>query len=205
MTTGNNNQKDGIGDLIKMLTNNLIKLNVGCGSRKIHGFINIDAREDTNPDVVADVRKINEQFKDVDLIYACHVLEHFPNKKSNFQDITWKDVLTNWYTSLKEGGILRIAVPDIEAVIKHYNEYGDLQKLHTFLYGGQKYDFDFHYHCWNYKSLSKDLYDIGFKKVSLYDWKKTEHFYIDDYSQAYLPHMDKANGLLMSLNLEAIK
>jgi len=27
---------------------------------------------------------------------------------------------------------------------------------------------------------------------------------VDDYSQAYLPHMDK-NGLLMSLNLEAVK
>jgi hypothetical protein len=28
---------------------------------------------------------------------------------------------------------------------------------------------------------------------------------MDDYSQSYLPHMDKENGTLMSLNLEAVK
>jgi len=47
--------------------------------------------------------------------------------------------------------------------------------------------------------------DVGFKEVVRYDWRKTEHFYVDDYSQAYLPHMDKTNGKLMSLNVEAIK
>ena len=30
-------------------------------------------------------------------------------------------------------------------------------------------------------------------------------FIVDDYSQAYLPHMDKEHGLQMSLNLEALK
>jgi hypothetical protein len=47
--------------------------------------------------------------------------------------------------------------------------------------------------------------EAGFKNVKRYDWKKTEHFYVDDYSQAYLPHMDKLNGKLMSLNVEATK
>ena len=73
------------------------------------------------------------------------------------------------------------------------------------LYGGQKYDFDFHYNCWDFKSLEKDLLDVGFLKVYRYDWKNTEHFFIDDYSQAHLPHMDKVNGTLMSLNIEAVK
>ena len=63
-------------------SNKLIKLNLGCGNRKMHGFINVDAREDVKPDFVADVTKINEQFNGVDLIYACHVLEHFPLKPS---------------------------------------------------------------------------------------------------------------------------
>jgi hypothetical protein len=27
----------------------------------------------------------------------------------------------------------------------------------------------------------------------------------DDHSQAYLPHMDKENGTLISLNIEAVK
>ena len=31
------------------------------------------------------------------------------------------------------------------------------------------------------------------------------HIDYDDYSQAYYPHMDKDNGILISLNVEAIK
>ena len=38
-----------------------------------------------------------------------------------------------------------------------------------------------------------------------YDLRDTEHADIDDCSQAYLPHMDKENGVLMSLNVEATK
>ena len=56
-------------------------LNLGCGHRKMHGFINVDVREDLDPDVVANVTKIHEVYQDVDLIYACHVLEHFPLRK----------------------------------------------------------------------------------------------------------------------------
>ena len=182
-----------------------LKLNLGCGDRKMHGFVNVDARKDVFPDVVADVTKIHETFENVDLIYACHVLEHFPLKPSSFQPTTWKDTLKNWYTALKPQGTLRLAVPDIEAVCEHYIETKDLDTLSAFFYGGQKYDFDFHYHCWSFKTLKRDLLEAGFKEVERYDWKKTEHSYIDDYSQAYLPHMDKIGGRLMSLNVEAIK
>ena len=50
------------------MENKKIKLNLGCGDRKMHGFINVDARDDVNPDVVADVTRIHHTFKDVDLI-----------------------------------------------------------------------------------------------------------------------------------------
>jgi len=182
-----------------------IKLNLGCGHRKMHGFINVDVREDLKPDVVANVTKIHEVYNNVDLIYACHVLEHFPLRPSTFQPVTWKEALTSWYKSLKPGGVLRIAVPDIKRVCEYYLSTDDLDILYAYFYGGQKYDFDFHYHCWSFDTLKRDLLAIGFKEVRRYDWKKTEHFYVDDYSQAYLPHMDKANGTLLSLNVEAIK
>jgi len=183
----------------------MLKLNLGCGNRKLVSFINVDARKEVDPDVIADVTAIHEEFQDVDLIYACHVLEHFPLKPSSFQPVTWKEVLGNWYSTLKEGGVLRLAVPDIEAVLEYYSETKDITSLYALLYGGQKYDFDFHYHCWSFETLKKDLLEAGFKKVKRYDWRCTEHFFVDDYSQAYLPHMDKVNGKLMSLNVEAIK
>ena len=116
-----------------MSGNEKIKLNLGCGYRKMHGFINVDARDNLSPDVVADVSKIDEKFKDVDLIYACHVLEHFPLRPFTFQPITWGDVLSSWYRTLKPGGILRLAVPDIEGVCKHYLATGNLDDLNALL------------------------------------------------------------------------
>ena len=43
------------------------------------------------------------------------------------------------------------------------------------------------------------------KNVIEYDWRETEHSEFDDHSQAYIPHMDKDNGTLISLNVECIK
>jgi len=183
----------------------MVKLNLGCGDRKIHGFINVDAREDVSPDVICDVTKIHEKFRDADIIYACHVLEHFPTKPFTFQKITWEEVLLSWFLALKPGGKLRVSVPDIRAACEYYLRTNDFESVRAFFYGGQKYDFDFHYHGWSEETLTKALKKVGFTKVKIYDWKKTEHFYIDDYSQAYLPHMDKTNGKLMSLNIEATK
>ncbi len=53
--------------------------------------------------------------------------------------------------------------------------------------------------------MEKDLKEVGFKDIRRYDWRETEHSDIDDFSQCYLPHMDKENGMLMHLNIEAIK
>ena len=44
-----------------------------------------------------------------------------------------------------------------------------------------------------------------FKNIHRYDWRDTDHSHIDDHSQAYLPHMDKENGTLISLNIECNK
>ncbi len=183
----------------------MTKLNLGCGDRKMHGFINVDVRPDVKPDVVCDITQVSTSFREVDLIYACHVLEHFPWKAFAFQPTTYFEVLEDWYTALREGGVLRLSVPDFDAACEHYIANKDLNTVRAFLYGGQKYDYDFHYHCWTAETLRSDLLKVGFQDVKIYDWRETEHFFVDDYSQAYLPHMDKANGKLMSLNIEAIK
>lgn len=53
--------------------------------------------------------------------------------------------------------------------------------------------------------LERVLKDAGFKNIGLYDWKSTEHADVDDHSQAYYPHMDKDNGILVSLNMQCNK
>jgi predicted SAM-dependent methyltransferase len=176
-----------------------IKLHLGCGGKNIEGFINVDVRNLPTVDVIDDITTLTS-FKEesVDLIYTSHVLEHIGRRD-------YLNVLKRWYSLLKKDGILRISVPDFEEIVKHYNENKDLLILRGFLYGGQTYPENYHYCAWDFKVLEMDLLSIGFKNIKRYDWKGTEHSNTDDFSQAYLPHMDKENGRLMSLNVEAIK
>lgn len=176
-----------------------LQLNIGCGNKKIPGFINIDSREETNPDLVCDLFSVDDYFKpkSVDLIYLCHVLEHLQRNDT-------ESFLLKCKLLLKENtGVLRISVPDFSQIVSYYHLTGNIKPLQTLLYGGHKYKEDYHFVCFDYNSLSSLLLECGFSYTRKYDWKLTEHAYIDDYSQAYLPHMDKVNGMLMSLNVEA--
>ena len=176
-----------------------MKLHLGCGERRIEGYLNIDSRLTDAVDIVDDVRFL-KRFKEesADIIYVCHVLEHF----SRWEHLA---ALKRWQAILKPGGTLRIAVPDFEKVVAHYLKFGEVRKLSGILYGRQDYPENNHCWCWDFKELKKDLQDAGFHNIERYDWRQTDHSRVDDYSQAYLPHMDKENGMLMSLNVEGTK
>jgi hypothetical protein len=96
-------------------------------------------------------------------------------------------------------------VPDIKAVFEYYYTNNDLNLLLGFLYGGQRDEYDYHKIGFDFSTIKQLLNDVGFEDVYIYDWRETCHSDIDDYSQAYLPHMDKDNGKLMSLNVQAVK
>jgi len=178
-----------------------MKLHLGCGRKYIPGFVHVDLQELDHIDYRTSVDDLSFAGDDsVDLIYSSHVLEHFGRHE-------YRDVLREWHRVLKPGGVLRIAVPDFEAVVRYYTEKeADIELLLGLVVGGQKEgEFDYHKMIFDEKLLSRVLREAGFREVQRYDWRETEHADLDDYSQAYLPHMDKENGMLMSLNLEAIK
>jgi SAM-dependent methyltransferase len=176
-----------------------MKLHLGCGEKKLKGFVNIDIRKDVSPDVIDDISNLKEFHNDsIDLIYVCHVLEHFGRHE-------YLDILKKWKNILKPGGTLRISVPDIEGVFLRYKEGVPLKNLMGFLYGGQNYKENYHYVGFDFQTLKDDLVSIGFKDIRRWEWREVEHGNIDDYSQCYIPHMDKENGELMSLNIEADK
>ncbi len=178
------------------------KLHLGCGVKHIPGFFHVDGNEHPHLDRRGPVDKLDYIPDDsVELIYACHLLEHFGRKEVD-------DVLTEWFRVLKPGGVLRIAVPDYEACARLYvagklpNGLPDILGL---MMGGQRDHYDFHHMTFDEASLSARLKKLGFSETRRWDWRTTEHAWLDDYSQAYLPHMDKENGVLVSLNLEAVK
>jgi hypothetical protein len=49
------------------------------------------------------------------------------------------------------------------------------------------------------------LKKAGYKNIKRWDWRKVDHGKFDDHSQAYIPHMDKKNGVMISLNIQAQK
>jgi predicted SAM-dependent methyltransferase len=174
------------------------KLHLGCGTKHIDGYTNIDVRYLPGVDEVNNIKFLrNYKPNSIDVIYACHVLEHFSRWE-------YKTVLTRWFELLKPGGVLRLAVPNFNSICQYYTKTGDLTSIMGLLYGGQDYDENYHYVTFDYNSVSNDLTQIGFSNIAEYDHKTTEHFNVDDFSKAYLPHLDE-NGILMSLNIEAIK
>jgi predicted SAM-dependent methyltransferase/acetyltransferase-like isoleucine patch superfamily enzyme len=179
-----------------------VKLHLGCGPRYIPGFLHVDGNPAPHVDVLADLRHLSFlPDRSAALIYASHVLEHFGRHE-------FRKVLREWYRVLAVGGTLRLAVPDFAACARLYHEHGlqgGLSGLIGLICGGQRDDYDFHKMIFDEDLLRSELLAIGFRRVRRWDWKETEHADIDDYSQAYLPHMDKTNGTLVSLNLEAAR
>jgi hypothetical protein len=101
-----------------------------------------------------------------------------------------------------------LAVPDFGAVASLYYEQGlldGLTGLVGLVSGGQRDATDYHKMIFDEHLLGQALLESGFRSYRRWDWRSTEHSHIDDYSQAYLPHLDKHHGRLMSLNLEGIK
>ncbi len=75
-----------------------MKLHLGCGYKKLEGFVNVDIRPETECDILDDVATL-KNFRDnsADMIYACHVLEHFTRTQ-------YMDVLKRWTEILKSDG-----------------------------------------------------------------------------------------------------
>lgn len=176
-----------------------MKLHLGCGKRYISGFVHVDAIRYEHVDYIMNVDNLSLfQDESVDLIYTCHVLEHFHRAKT-------RKVLAEWCRVLKVGGVLRLSVPDFEAACELYMEKKELSLVIGLIMGRQNYLYNVHYNMFDFATLKEDLEATGFGKVTRYDWRTTGHADVDDYSQAYYPHLERETGRLMSLNVEATK
>jgi len=182
-----------------------MKLHLGCGKRYIPGFIHVDLAQFPHIDHRHNVRSL-PMFEEntVDLIYACHVIEYF-------DQVEVRDVLREWHRVLKPGGVLRLAVPDFTGMVEVYRKYGDLSLILGPLYGRMLIQTDrgteaiYHRTVYDFTTLNSVLGSVGFQNVRYYDWRERLHKDYDDFSQAYIPHMDKEHGMLISLNVEADK
>lgn len=175
------------------------RLHVGAGAVRIPGWCNVDIDWRTMPDVVDNaltLRKFPNEHADA--IYACHVLEHLCHDEV-------PAVLARWREVLKPGGELRISVPDLDRIVKIYNEnWGHFQTDGNtpwigLIYGGQSDPYDFHKTGFNFTHLRRLLLDAGFDDIA--EYPHSPHFLgIEDASLA-----DQPFNAYISLNVRATR
>lgn len=105
--------------LNKLFIKKAMKLHIGCGTLYKDGWINIDnnsdnniARLDINHDLSSGIPFKNEE---LDYIYHEHFIEHL-----SYED--GLKFMQECFRVLKFGGVMRIACPDLDVLIKHYQD-----------------------------------------------------------------------------------
>jgi len=177
-----------------------MKLHLGCGPRYFPGWKHFDASD--YPHLAGhSIANLPYANNSVDIIYSSHTIEYFDREEV-------KDLLLEWKRVLRSGGILRLAVPNFKIMAELYcsGRY-TLESFVGPLYGRMKSDGKIIYHktVYDFNSLKNLLIENGFKNIKCWDWRNVDHGKYDDCSQAYLPKMDKENGVLISLNVECEK
>lgn len=174
-------------------------LHIGCGDVAAAHYINLDARPLPHVHLVrkdlTDLSMIPDA--SLDLVYMCHVLEHVGRMQLM---LTMQEMAR----VLKPGGILRIAVPDLDHIIALYQASGnDLKVVAPALMGGQDYPYNFHYSTFNQAFLSDLFQRAGFATVSRWDPADAEHHGFKDWASGTIPWSGGEHPI--SLNLEGTK
>lgn len=160
-----------------------LKLNIGCGTSGVEGWVNIDnsptillsrlpwgRRIFRTPDWPRDVRRMDVRKRiaypdsSVSCIYSSHTFEHFTYEESSA-------VTRECFRILKRGGILRIVVPDLAIAVREYlSDTADPKASHRFvgrlLLGGSWRDLlhpgAHHQQMFDARSLVHMLKEAGF-------------------------------------------
>jgi len=92
-------------------------LNLGCGNIYHTDWVNIDINSSIKDVIKYDIKK-KLPFGDncFDVVYCSHTLEHF-------EPGTGEMIIKEMHRVLKKGGIVRLLVPDLEAICLNYIKY----------------------------------------------------------------------------------
>lgn len=142
-----------------------IRLNLGCGNKKVPGFVGVDIKD---ADVQADIRHLPYADESVDEIMAIHVLEHF-----FMQEIV--AVLKEWKRVLKRDGVFAVELPCFDkvcdAIIRNKKrDPGFDRVVLAALYGNPKTHADglpaVHKWCWSKHDMKHLLEIVGYRNVT---------------------------------------
>lgn len=175
-----------------------VRLHLGCGPVDQKGFINVDAIGFPHVHHLSPVYPLpmfgNES---VDMVYVCHCLEHL-----DIEEVS--RALKEWARILKPGGLLRIAVPDFESILRVYEASGRrISAIQYVLMGGQDYPFNFHKAVFDQAHLTHLMIAAGFTDITPWKPGQDQWCEIKDCSSASCVVGDTA--FPVSLNLQGVR
>jgi len=140
-----------------------VKLNLGSGESgmALDGYKNLDRK---NSQEVYPLVAYSEN--SVDEIRASHILEHF-GRRETF------NVLLDWVSKLKIGGVLKIAVPDFGKLAASHAAGEDMD-FAGYICGGQMDEDDFHKAIFDEAGLRKMFEVLGLEDVKKWESKVTD-------------------------------
>ena len=144
------------------MPSDLVRLNLGCGSNKIEGCINIDIEKSCKPDLVHDFTKnaLPYDDKSVEEVYLFHTIEHISKRYHNamFDEI---------FRVLRIGGKFYISYPEFTKCVSNWleNKYGKREFWEATIYGRQLYPSDFHVCILDPSGLAMRLEASGFMDI----------------------------------------
>lgn len=175
-----------------------LRLHLGCGTKKLRGWVNVDSDPLCDPNRVEDITELRS-FKETSAveIYACHVLEHVA-------PYDMQRTLRRWRCLLQPGGLLRLAVPDLRLVIRNrVDSSKDGPHFNAAIHGTWNRPSEdphwlekVHKQTFVKESLEAALLEAGFKRVEL--WTVAD-------VPAIAALRDFASCDLVTLNLVAVK
>ena len=102
--------------------------------------------------------------KSVSLVYTSHMLEH-----TSYGDDFNIQTLREWKRVIRPGGMLFVAVPDLDVLCRMYLDPNMTTEQRLFIarmiYGGQTDRYDFHLYGYNEESLAIYLKEAGFCNI----------------------------------------
>lgn len=152
-------------------TNERLKLHLGCGRRRLEGYINIDMHRTQPTDYVQDVRRLRFPPGSCNVIESYHLIEQI-----KYNEV--RSVLRHWRDLLCDDGKLIVELPDFDEIILKYQMDKENEQLYlAYIFGAQRFEGDYHCYGYNFERLKALLLECGFTNVTKHeatDYHKNE-------------------------------
>ena len=144
-----------------------MKLNIGCGGRRLEGYTGVDAVERPAADIIAPAHKVPLPDGCADEVLAIHLVEHL---------LPWElpAALSEWHRLLAKGGTLVLEMPDLIKCCRNILEGRVPAGKHPDqlgmwgLFGDNRLEDPYMLHRWAYtfKTLAPLVKTAGFCKIA---------------------------------------